>query len=56
MGNAGSVFAFLNIVGAVLGPVAGVMLAYYFVKKPEIDLDALYRIQRPIIQKTFIAV
>ncbi len=43
MENAGSIFAFLNIIGAVLGPVAGVMLAhYYFVKKQEIDLDALY--------------
>ncbi|MBM4761321.1 putative allantoin permease [Bacillus sp. B15-48] len=43
MENANSIFAFLNIIGAILGPVAGVMLAhYYFVKKREIDLDALY--------------
>jgi allantoin permease len=43
MENAASIFAFLNIIGAVLGPVAGVMLAhYYFVKKQKIDIDALY--------------
>ena len=43
MENANSIFAFLNIIGAVLGPVAGVMLAhFYFVKKQKIDLNALY--------------
>lgn len=43
MENADSIFAFLNIIGAVLGPVAGVMIAdYYVVKKQKIDLDALY--------------
>lgn len=43
MENSDSIFAFLNIIGAVLGPVAGVMLAdYYVVKKQKIDLDALY--------------
>lgn len=43
MENADSIFAFLNIIGAVLGPVAGVMLAdYYLIKKQVIDIDALY--------------
>lgn len=43
MENSASIFAFLNIIGAVLGPVAGVMLAhFYFVKKQKIDIDALY--------------
>lgn len=43
MENADSIFAFLNIIGAVLGPVAGVMLAqYYFVHKQYINLDELY--------------
>lgn len=43
MENADSIFAFLNIIGAVLGPVIGVMLAeYYFVAKGKIDLNALY--------------
>jgi allantoin permease len=43
MENSASIFAFLNIIGAVLGPVAGVMLAhYYIVKKQKIDIDALY--------------
>ncbi|MGY3779530.1 allantoin permease [Isobaculum melis] len=43
MENAGSIFAFLNTIGAVLGPVAGVMLAnFYFVKKQKINLNALY--------------
>ena len=43
MENADSIFAFLNMIGAVLGPVAGVMLAqYYFVHKQQINLDELY--------------
>lgn len=43
MENASSIFAFLNTIGAVLGPVAGVMMAnFYFVKKQKIDLNALY--------------
>lgn len=43
MENSDSIFAFLNIIGAVLGPVAGVMLAqYYFVLKQNIDLNELY--------------
>lgn len=43
MENQDSIFAFLNIIGAVLGPVAGVMLAdFYLVKKEKIDLNALY--------------
>lgn len=43
MENQASIFAFLNIIGAVLGPVAGVMLSdFYLIKKQNIDLNALY--------------
>ncbi|MFC4698405.1 allantoin permease [Enterococcus aquimarinus] len=43
MENADSIFIFLNSIGAVLGPVAGVMIAsYFFVQKEEINLDELY--------------
>lgn len=43
MENSASIFAFLNTIGAVMGPVAGVMLAhYYFVLKETIDLEKLY--------------
>ena len=43
MENSSSIYLFLNTIGAVLGPVAGVMIAhYYFVAKRQIDLDALY--------------
>lgn len=35
--------AFLSLIGALLGPVAGVMITDYFlVKKEEINLDELY--------------
>ncbi|MGH2162330.1 cytosine permease, partial [Enterococcus faecalis] len=40
---ADSIFIFLKAIGAVLGPVAGVMIAnYYFVQKQLINLNALY--------------
>lgn len=43
MENSASIFIFLNTIGAVLGPVAGTMIAhYYFVEKQTIDLDLLY--------------
>lgn len=43
MENADSIFIFLNVIGATLGPVAGVMLVhFYFVEKTELDLDLLY--------------
>lgn len=43
MNSSDSIFLFLNIIGATLGPVAGVMLShYYFIVKQKIDLDALY--------------
>lgn len=43
MENADSIFIFLNSIGAVLGPVAGVMIAhYFFIRKQIIDLNALY--------------
>lgn len=43
MESATSVFALLNIVGGILAPVTGVMLAQYFiVSKKYIDLNALY--------------
>ena len=43
MGEGGAIITFLNLIGALLGPVGGVMIAhYYFVKKQYINLDALY--------------
>ncbi|WP_409272147.1 allantoin permease [Neobacillus sp. SCS-31] len=43
MENATSIFTFLNIVGGLLAPIAGVMLAHYFVvSKTEIELGELY--------------
>lgn len=43
MENATSIFTFLNIVGGLLAPITGVMLAHYFVvSKKEIDLGELY--------------
>ena len=43
MENSDSIFIFLNTIGAVLGPVAGVMIAnFYFEKKQNINLDELY--------------
>ncbi|OCA85851.1 allantoin permease [Bacillus sp. FJAT-27225] len=43
MEDATSIFTFLNIVGGLLAPIAGVMLAHYFVvSKTEIDLEELY--------------
>lgn len=43
MENATSIFTFLNIIGGLLAPIAGVMLAhYYVVSKSEIDLGELY--------------
>ena len=43
MADGGAIIAFLNAIGALLGPVAGVMIAhYFFVKKQEIALDQLY--------------
>lgn len=43
MENSTSIFTFLNIVGGLLAPVTGIMLAQYFViSKTEIDLKELY--------------
>lgn len=43
MENSDSIYLFLNTIGAVLGPVAGVMIAHwFFVAKRKINLDALY--------------
>ena len=43
MENSDSIFIFLNTIGAVLGPVAGVMIAnFFFEKKQQINLDELY--------------
>ncbi len=43
MGDGGAIIQFLNLIGALLGPVGGVMVAhYFFVKKEEINLDELY--------------
>lgn len=41
--SAGGFITFLNLIGALLGPVAGVMMVhFYLVKKQIIDLDELY--------------
>lgn len=43
MENATSIYAFLDIIGAVVGPVAGVMIAhYYFEKKQVLNTEDLY--------------
>ncbi|WP_222928821.1 allantoin permease [Neobacillus piezotolerans] len=43
MENATSIFTFLNIVGGILAPVTGIMLAQYFIiSKTNIDLNELY--------------
>lgn len=45
MENSTSIFTFLNMVGAILSPVIGVMLThYYFISKKMIDMDAVYGI------------
>lgn len=43
MQSGGLFLTFLNLIGALLGPVAGVMIAhFYFIAKQEIDIDELY--------------
>ena len=43
MADGGAIIVFLNLIGALLGPVGGVMIAhYYFVKKQYINMDELY--------------
>lgn len=43
MENSASIYLFLNTIGAVLGPVAGCMMAnFYYVRRQQIDLDELY--------------
>lgn len=43
MQDGGAIITFLNLIGALLGPVGGVMIAhYYLVKKKYINLDELY--------------
>ncbi|MEH7125211.1 NCS1 family nucleobase:cation symporter [Bacillus sp. JJ1773] len=43
MENATSIFTFLNMIGGLLAPITGIMLAHYFVvTKTEIDLSELY--------------
>ena len=43
MESATGIFTFLNIVGGILAPVTGIMLAHYFIiAKKNIDLNALY--------------
>ncbi|HCM90838.1 MULTISPECIES: putative allantoin permease [Vagococcus] len=43
MENSVSIFAFLNLIGSLLGPIAGVMLAQYLcVLREKIDLNQLY--------------
>lgn len=43
MENSESIFMFLNMIGAILGPVAGVMIVkFYFISKCRINIDELY--------------
>lgn len=43
MENPDNLYFFLNTIGALLGPVAGVMIVHYFyVLKQQVDLDQLY--------------
>ncbi|WP_421589385.1 allantoin transporter [Rahnella aceris] len=43
MENQESIYLFLDIIGGMLGPVIGVMMAHYFiVVRSELDLDTLY--------------
>ncbi|WP_264371364.1 cytosine permease [Virgibacillus necropolis] len=43
MENATSIYAFLNFVGAILGPVTGIMMAdYYFIRQRQFNLNTLY--------------
>jgi len=43
MENQSSIYLFLDIIGGMLGPVIGVMMAHYFiVMRSQIDLDTLY--------------
>ncbi len=43
MENQDSIYLFLDIIGGMLGPVIGVMLAHYFVvMRGKINLDELY--------------
>ena len=43
MENSDSIYLFLDIIGAIMGPVAGVLIADYFiVKKEKLNLDKLY--------------
>ena len=43
MENSDSIYLFLDIIGAIMGPIAGVMLAHYFIiEKQVLNLDELY--------------
>lgn len=43
LGEGGAIITFLNLIGAMLGPVGGVMIAhYYIVKRQKINLNQLY--------------
>lgn len=43
MERSDSIYVFLNAIGAILGPVAGVMIAHFFFsEKQELDLNQLY--------------
>lgn len=43
MENQDSIFAFLEIIGALISPISGIMISHYFVvAKRKLDLDKLY--------------
>lgn len=43
MQNEDSIFVFLNMIGAILGPVSGVMIIhFYFISRCKVNIDKLY--------------
>ena len=45
----GSAASFVNIIGATMGPIFGVMMVdYYLIRKGEVDVEALYREERRV--------
>lgn len=43
MENEDSIFVFLNMIGAILGPVSGVLIVhFYLINRCKVDIDRLY--------------
>ena len=46
MENAGAIFTLLNLIGGALGPVAGVMIAdYYLIRKRKLNINDIYSLK-----------